>query len=160
MVGILDQKTTMCIGGADFQRMATEQGQKFEEAVELQFQIAGCVIVDRKRKDPASGEEIDHVIQTPKGHEVWVESKGSWQGDRPGLIRSDTAKKAVATAWNLKTSNDFDTPPYVLVGSHLPKAGSYPEKLLGNALRLRLFDWVIQLNDIPATIKEIDEKLS
>lgn len=147
-------------GGADFQRMATEQGQKFEQAVELQFQIAGCVIIDRKRKDLASGEEIDHVIQTPKGHEVWVESKGSWQGNRPGLIRSDTAKKAVATAWNLKTSYNFATPPYVLVGSHLPKAGTYPERLLKAALEHRLFDSIVQLNDIPATINEIDEKLS
>lgn len=146
--------------GAAFQRAATEQGQKFEEAVELQFQIAGCTIIDRKRKDAASGEEIDHVILTPKGHEVWIESKGSWQGTRPGLIRSDTAKKAVATAWNLKTSHDFDTPPYVLVGSHLPKPGSYPSRILENALSKGLFDEVVQLNDIPRIIEKIDEKLS
>ena len=145
---------------ADFQRRAVEQGHQFEEAVETVFQIARCEVIDRRRKDAVSGEEIDHVLVTPGGHEVWVESKGSWRGTRPGLMRSDTAKKAVATAWNLQTSNNFDIPPYLLVTSHLPKPGSYSDRLVTKAVDHGLFHEVVQLNDLEEAIKRIDADLS
>lgn len=144
----------------DFQRLAVEQGHKFEEAVETVFQIANCTIIERKRKDTVSGEEIDHVIRTPGGNELWVESKGSWRGKRPGLIRSDTAKKAVATAWNLQTAHNFDIPPYLLVTSHLPIPGNYSDRLLRNAVDNGLFKEVVQLNDLAAVIERIDADLS
>lgn len=140
----------------DFQRLAVEQGQQFEATVETVFQIAECEIVERKRRDMVSGEEIDHVIRTPGGNEVWVESKGSWRGNRPGLRRSDTAKKAVATAWNLRTAHYNDTPPYLLATSHLPNPGSYSDRLLRNAVDHELFREVVQLNDLPDVIARID----
>lgn len=144
----------------DFQRLAVEQGQQFEDAVETVFQIANCRIIERKFRDSISGEEIDHIIRTPAGHEVWVESKGSWRGDRPGLRRSDTAKKAVATAWNLRTSHNFETPPYLLVTSHLPRDCTYSSCLLRNAVDHHLFREVLQYNDTPAAIERIDADLS
>ncbi|MGH9052538.1 MAG: nuclease-related domain-containing protein [bacterium] len=140
----------------DFQRAASEQGRGFEQAVETTLRIAGCAIVARRRLDPSSGEEIDLVIRTPGGREIWVESKGSWRGVRPGLRRSDTAKKAVATAWHLHQSHAA-MPPYVLITSHKPVPSSYPAHLIDDAVASGLFDEVLELGDLKAAILRLDQ---
>ncbi|MCB0963508.1 MAG: hypothetical protein KDA98_09445, partial [Acidimicrobiales bacterium] len=42
------------------------------------------------------GVEIDQEARSPRGGLVWFEYKGSVQGNRPGLRRTDTLKKAIA----------------------------------------------------------------
>ena len=36
------------------------------------------------------------ILASPGGQVVWFEYKGSVQGTRPGLLRTDTLKKAIA----------------------------------------------------------------
>src|SRR5947208_2742192 len=70
----------------------------------------------------AVGIEIDREAVSPSGRIVWFEYKGSVQGSRPGLLRTDTLKKAIANGALLKAM--ADRPPFVVLTSHLPEAGA------------------------------------
>lgn len=56
------------------------------------------------------------------GRTIWFEYKGSVQGSRPGLMRTDTLKKAIANGALLRALED--RPPFVVLTSHLPEAGA------------------------------------
>ena len=107
----------------DFQRASTVQGQAFADAAAVMLRSRhNCTIEVSGWVEPTTHIEIDHVAWHPDIGEIWVECKGSWQGKRPGLIRTDTLKKAIANAAVLAT---LETPcPYWLVVSHLPLPGS------------------------------------
>ncbi|MEZ5137578.1 MAG: hypothetical protein R2711_01995 [Acidimicrobiales bacterium] len=92
--------------------------------------------------------EIDQEAVSPTGATVWFEYKGSIQGNRPGLIRTDTLKKAIANGALLRSL--ADPAPYVVITSHLPEAGS-GAAMLQAALDLRYFADVICLYDPKAT---------
>jgi len=68
------------------------------------------------------GVEIDRVARSPRGNLIWFEYKGSVQGTRPGLLRTDTLKKAIANGALLAAEPDRH--PYVVLTSHLPDSGS------------------------------------
>jgi Holliday junction resolvase-like predicted endonuclease len=142
----------------DFQALASQQGKAFEEAVETILLTNGCTVVARKYKDPVSREEVDLVVDTPGGQRVWIECKGSWnpRKNQEGMRRSDTAKKAVATAWHLRYAHGSDMPPYLLVTSHLPKPGNYSESLVSAAVEDGLFCGLVTYTDLPAWLSEID----
>ena len=57
-----------------------------------------------------------------RGRTIWFEYKGSVQGSRPGLMRTDTLKKAIANGALLRALED--RPPFVVLTSHLPEAGA------------------------------------
>ena len=104
-----------------FQASAGIQGRQFAEQcdtllVHQGFELRGRrVLVD-------VGVEIDQEARSPRGEVVWFEYKGSVQGNRPGLRRTDTLKKAIANGALLR---HLDRPaPYVVLTSHLPEAGS------------------------------------
>lgn len=88
------------MAGSDFQRAAGEQGKKFEEAVQTTLEITGVTILETRWRDPDTKEEVDFVAETKGGILFWIEAKGSWQSKKNdnGLRRSDTTKKAIATA--------------------------------------------------------------
>lgn len=141
---------------ADFQKASGDQGRAFEANVESVLAASGAEVVQRNWTDPVSGEQVDFVARTPNGVEFWVEAKGSWQGKTMGLQRSDTTKKAVANAWHLQYVHGEDRPPYILVGSHLPKAGTVAEKEIEHAKEAGLFSAVIVPDDLKATVMAID----
>ena len=94
------------------------------------------------------GVEIDQEAVSPSGRVVWFEYKGSVQGNRPGLRRTDTLKKAIANGALLRSLTD--PAPYVVVTSHLPESGS-GAAMLQAALRLRCFADVVCLYDPSST---------
>ena len=75
---------------------------------------------------------------------MWFEYKGSFQGTRPGLMRTDTLKKAIANAALLRALDDH--PPYVVLTSHVPQAGA-ALAMLETSRKLGYFDDVICVND-------------
>jgi hypothetical protein len=79
------------------------------------------------------GVEIDCAATSPNGTPVWFEYKGSVQGARPGLLRTDTLKKAIANGALLAAT--LDPRPYLVLTSHQPTAGS-GAAMLATALRL------------------------
>ncbi|MEX1207453.1 MAG: hypothetical protein WEE36_02440 [Acidimicrobiia bacterium] len=144
----------------DFQASSSAQGRKFEDAVETILRTEGCKILAAHFADPVSHEEIDLIIETPSGTLMWLECKGSWNVAKkniPGLKRSDTSKKAVATAWHLRASHGDAMPPYLLVTSHMPNEGSYSDDLLTAAQAHGLFAGVVAFTDLPDWLRSFDQ---
>jgi hypothetical protein len=86
------------------------------------------------------GVEIDRVATSPGGTTVWFEYKGSIQGSRPGLLRTDTLKKAIANGALLRAH--ADPKPYVVLTSHLPTTGA-GAAMLAAAKELGYFEDVV-----------------
>src|SRR5579864_7057400 len=104
-----------------FQSAASLQGRQFADQCELLLRTSGYDVRDRVLVG-AVGIEIDREAVSPSGRTVWFEYKGSVQGSRPGLLRTDTLKKAIANGALLRALED--RPPFVVLTSHLPEAGA------------------------------------
>jgi hypothetical protein len=100
---------------------------------------------------PEIGVEIDRVARTVGGRIVWFEYKGSFRGSTPGLLRTDTVKKAIANGALLQAVADH--PPYVVLTSHLPARGS-AFAMLETALRLGYVTDAICVND-PSAVRRL-----
>jgi hypothetical protein len=132
-----------------FQAYGGLQGRQFAEQCDallanMGFTLGECVALNDL------GVEIDRVANAPSGTEVWFEYKGSVQGARPGLRRTDTLKKAIANGALLKAR--VDAPPFVVLTSHLPLAG-FGRAMLDTALALGYFADVICLYEPEATAR-------
>ncbi len=134
---------------ASFQASAGIQGRQFAEQCDTLLAHFGFELKGRRVLTEV-GVEIDQEAVSPGGTTVWFEYKGSIQGKRPGLIRTDTLKKAIANGALLRSL--ADPAPYVVVTSHLPEAGS-GAAMLDAALRLRYFADVVCLYDPKATAR-------
>lgn len=130
-----------------FQASAGIQGRQFADQCDTLLGHLGFELNGRRVLSEV-GVEIDQEATGPKGTIVWFEYKGSVQGHRPGLRRTDTLKKAVANGALLRAL--ADPAPYVVITSHLPEAGS-GAAMLGAALRLRYVADVVCLYDPKAT---------
>lgn len=132
-----------------FQASAGIQGRQFAEQCDTLLAHYGYELHGR-RVLAEVGVEIDQEAVSPSGTIVWFEYKGSVQGNRPGLIRTDTLKKAIANGALLRSL--ADPAPYVVITSHLPDAGA-GAAMLQAALELRYFADVVCLYDPKATAR-------
>jgi hypothetical protein len=126
-----------------FQTSAGVQGRQFAEQCAVLLAGLGFQVGPRHVLGDV-GVEIDCVATSPRGTEIWFEYKGSVQGRRPGLMRTDTLKKAIANGALLSAIPEH--PPYVVLTSHLPDAGS-GLAMLGTALELGYFADVVCIYD-------------
>jgi hypothetical protein len=117
---------------SDFQASAGIQGRQFAEQCDQLLTHDGFELHGHQLLRNV-GVEIDRVARSPRGNLVWFEYKGSVQGSRPGLLRTDTLKKAIANGALLAAEPDRH--PYVVLTSHLPEAGS-GAAMLRSALEL------------------------
>jgi hypothetical protein len=124
---------------SDFQASAGIQGRQFAEQCDQLLNHYGFELHGRELLRNV-GVEIDCVALSPHGTVVWFEYKGSVQGLRPGLLRTDTLKKAIANGALLAA--EVDRRPYVILTSHVPDAGS-GAAMLRTALRLGYMSDVI-----------------
>ena len=122
-----------------FQSAASLQGRQFADQCDLLLRNSGFD-VGPKVLVAAVGIEIDREAVSPGGRTIWFEYKGSVQGSRPGLLRTDTLKKAIANGALLQAMED--RPPFVVLTSHMPEAGS-GLAMLETAVRLGYLDDVI-----------------
>ena len=127
----------------EFQSSAGWQGRQFAQQCDFLLQSNRFTLHGRKLITEL-GVEIDQVATSPTGSELWFEYKGSFQGSRPGLMRTDTVKKAIANGALLRVL--LDHPRYVVLTSHLPQRGS-ALSMLRAALDLGYLDHVICVND-------------
>jgi hypothetical protein len=128
---------------ASFQSSSSAQGRAFAQQCDallagLGFSLAGAT------KVAGIGVEVDQVATGSSGQLVWFEYKGSIQGSRPGLRRTDTLKKAVANGALLAAIPDH--PQYIVLTSHLPTAGAGLE-MLQTALEMGYFADVVCIYD-------------
>lgn len=132
-----------------FQAASGIQGRQFAEQCDTLLEHLGYQLHGRRVLREV-GVEVDQEARSPSGRRVWFEYKGSVQGNRPGLRRTDTLKKAIANGALLAAVDERS--PYVVITSHLPEAGS-GQAMLGAALRLGLLDDVVCLYDPAATAR-------
>lgn len=130
-----------------FQASAGIQGRQFAEQCDTLLTHLGFELLGRRVLTDV-GVEIDQEAVGPTGVPVWFEYKGSIQGHRPGLRRTDTLKKAIANGALLRAVPD--AAPYVVITSHLPEAGS-GAAMLRNALELGYLSDVVCLYDPSST---------
>ena len=130
-----------------FQASAGIQGRQFAEQCDTLLTHLGFELLGR-RVLVEVGVEIDQEAVSPSGAAVWFEYKGSIQGHRPGLRRTDTLKKAIANGALLRALPD--AAPYVVITSHLPEAGS-GAAMLRSALELGYLADVVCLYDPSST---------
>ena len=109
---------------SNFQKAASVQGNHFHKECIHALEYAGFEIADQHVVLSDVGIEIDAIVNNAHGIAIPLEFKGSLQGDRPGLRRTDTLKKAIANGYLLTLSelNQMMTPLVVLT-SHLPENG-------------------------------------
>lgn len=136
---------------SDFQASAGEQGRRFAEQCAAFLRGRGWTVGDPLRLREV-GVEIDAVGTSPGGSVVWFEYKGSVQGRRPGLRRTDTLKKAIANGALIQAVEPVS--PYVVITSHLPEGGS-GGAMLDAAIRLGYLTDVVCLYD-PSTHDRLD----
>src|SRR5262245_41748880 len=110
----------------DFQASANEQGQKWHKDCIAALIRNGFEIVEEHLKLRDVGIELDAITQNDLGIAMAWEFKGSWEGERPGLTRTDTMKKAIANGCLLSVSDDYRYryPPLLVMTTHEPEDGS------------------------------------
>ena len=123
----------------DFQASAGIQGRQFAEQCNQLLAHYGYALHGRTLIANA-GVEVDCVATSPGGNTIWFEFKGSVQGARPGLLRTDTLKKAIANGALL--AGEPMRCPFIVLTSHLPVVGA-GAAMLQTALRLKYLDDVI-----------------
>jgi hypothetical protein len=126
-----------------FQSSAGWQGRQFAQQCSFLLEANGFRLTGRSVLADL-GVEIDEVAENRQGSIIWFEYKGSFQGARPGLLRTDTVKKAVCNGALLRSLDDH--PPYVVLTSHVPTTGA-AAAMLEVALTLGYLDDVICVND-------------
>jgi hypothetical protein len=134
---------------SDFQAAAGRQGRLFTEQCRFLLEHNGFTLRG-PRLIRELGIEIDEVAISSRSGEVWFEYKGSFQGLRPGLLRTDTVKKAIANGALLASLGEH--PPYVVLTSHVPASGS-AQAMVRVALELGYFADVIPINEPAAAAR-------
>lgn len=129
-----------------FQARGVAQGRQFDEQARLVLRGLGFAVNEKPFTVPELGVEFDAEIRSKGGKVYWCEFKGSWYGTRPGLRRTDTAKKALADA-ALAHVAPGDYPPIIVLTTHLPPAGSSGDRMLRVARESGVVSDVICVND-------------
>lgn len=135
----------------NFQRLAVAQGKAGEDIAEIQLVDADLEIVGQHIQ--IDGVEADFQVRTRDQVDVYVTVKWSVRGGRPGALRTDTLKKAIAEAWAMKHETNGYV-PVVLMTSHIPTRG-YGKKLLQAAIDGELFDLVVNMSD-PQSVAQLE----
>jgi hypothetical protein len=129
----------MTVSTIYFQSAASLQGRQFADQCDLLLRSSGFELGETVKLTEL-GVEIDREAVSPSGRRIWFEYKGSIQGARPGLMRTDTLKKAICNGALLAALEDH--PPFVVLTSHLPEAGS-GMAMMSVARRLGYFEDVL-----------------
>ena len=137
----------MAAESESFQATASHQGRQFAEQCDVVLREHGFELRGSLRIAEI-GVEIDRVGISRQGQHVWFEYKGSVRGNRPGLRRTDTLKKAIANGALLPSLTD--PAPYVVLTSHLPERGS-GKAMLEAAVQLGYLAAVVCLYDPSST---------
>lgn len=105
----------------NFQGMSVEQGAAFHHECLRALKYAGFEIADTEIHGRDVGIRLDAITNNRQGIAFAWEFKGSWQGSRPGLRRSDSALKMIAQGALLSVSEYGSClPPLFVMTSHFP----------------------------------------
>lgn len=109
----------------DFQKFASEQGEIFRDSCIKALGYAGFDVIDTEFAVPDVGLTLDIHVRNQRSIDFLIECKGSMRGARPGCMRTDTARKAIANAYLLNLSEvEPYFPPILLMTSHVASGGA------------------------------------
>jgi hypothetical protein len=114
----------MTVASVNFQAEASRQGKIGEDLAEIRLIDAGFTIIELKAKLP--GVEVDIIAENQNGIAFFFSVKASWRGDRQGLKRTDTLRKAIGEALLIKLNTGN---PAIIITSHKPTKGTGKEAL-------------------------------
>lgn len=124
----------------NFQASAVRQGKIGEDIAAIRIQDAGFTILETRASLP--GVEVDIIAENIHGIAFYFSIKASWRGERQGLKRTDTLKKAIAEAFLISLNG---LSPFVIITSHKPSRGRGME-MLKMVPRTYIYD-VIELHN-------------
>lgn len=111
----------MAIESINFQARSSGDGTRFHGECIRALRNAGFEIVEEKFVIPEVGIEVDAITNNREGIAMPWEFKGSEQGTRPGLHRTDTMKKAIANGYLFSRWEGCSTfTPLLVMTSHMP----------------------------------------
>ncbi len=113
----------------NYQGRSTEVGTEFEIFCSQILYDVGFHLEGKKTLDMI-GVEIDQIARNRNDIPFYFEFKGSRDGKVPGLIRTDSTKKALCNAFLLQRMN---LSPFVIMTSHMPLVDSASFKMLRSA---------------------------
>jgi len=127
---------------------SVEQGAAFHDESIRALRLAGFEIASTKCRLEDVGIELDAITNNRHGIAFAWEFKGSLQGARPGLRRTDTLKKAIANGFLLSVSEIYGDrfPPLFVMCSHIPVAGD-GQKMMAAALRSGVLSDIVDSRD-------------
>ena len=99
------------------QSISYKQGREFERLANSFLEEAGFLLGGNHRSSHLGIEFDQEAWWHLSKKRVLFEHKGSFQGNRPGLMRTDTVKKAVLSGFLNQTYENPD--PYCIVTSHI-----------------------------------------
>lgn len=132
--------------GDAFQARGVRQGRQFDVQCRVVLEGLGFTVGEKPFVVPALGVEFDAEITSRAGKVYWCEFKGSWHGNRPGLRRTDTVKKALADAFLAHLAAE-EYPPVIFLTTHVPQAGSSGARMLEVALAAGALADVVCINE-------------
>lgn len=127
---------------SNFQRRAGMIGDAFERMCNVTLEGQGWQLLGREHIASA-GIEVDQIAHNQHGIAFYFEYKGSTEGNRPGLRRTDSTKKALCNAFLLR---ELGLGPFVIITSHLPLPESDAAAMLKLAGRNTVFDVICLSN--------------
>ena len=132
------------------QSSSSKQGKEFEEIADA-FLVRAGFMLEGKDRSNYLGIEFDQIAWWPETSKKFlVEHKGSFQGNRPGLMRTDTVKKALLSGFLNKTYED--PAPYFIITSHIQSYDPNRVEPLDEDGNLISQDW----NKIPSGLKMLE----
>ena len=135
-----------------FQAAAQQQGHMYDQQCRYLLQDAGWDCSPTPIYIRTAGIEID-CAATKHNTTIWIEFKGSWRGNQPGMRRTDTTKKALLTGFLLAATGHPH--PYIVLTSHLPQPGSAGATMVDIALRTGTTSAVLCTSD-PGWAAQLD----
>lgn len=113
----------------NFQASSSAQGDAFAQMCIAHLRAQGFDLKGRLLVREA-GVEIDQIAMNRCKIPIYFEFKGSTIGNRPGMIRTDTTKKAIANAFLL---DKIGVRPFVVLTTNKPRKGSASDAMIKTA---------------------------
>lgn len=127
-----------------FQSAAVEQGSAFRDECLRALRLAGFEIAETEIHLADVGITLDAITTNKRDISMPWEFKGSLQGTRPGLLRTDTTRKMIGEAALLSVATSWGLlPPLFVMTSHKPINGD-SLAMVETALR---YGWVADIVD-------------
>lgn len=144
-------RTTAVDAIDNFQTRASKEGKAAQQLAAELLTEAGFEIVRRNTRLRGLGVVVNIVARDDSGSHWFFDVSGAYTTTRGGLLRTDAVWKSLGRAHvvakNRQAQKTLAGVPYVLMSSHLPRAGSEGDVALRAAGPDSIFDVIEMLSE-------------